>query len=208
MSTTHCTGSRDSKDFRASLASARSGCNDSLGFVLEHCRGYLLAAANAECPGDLAGKIAPSDLVQQTLLEAHRDFGHFQGQRREHMLAWLNRILRNNMLTAIRSYRTTAMRNVGREISATELPEDDPCLEAEGSPVSPASWMIAQEEAWLLERAMERLPDEYRQVVVLRCWHQLSFPEIGKLMQRTPEAVRKLWTRAIKRLKTVLRDLH
>ena len=199
----------DSGEFRDSLSAAREGCNQSLGHVLGTCRAYLLAVANAECPDDLGGKVAPSDLVQQTLLEAHRDFGQFDGQRREHMLAWLNQIFRNNMLNAIRQYRSTAMRQVSREISTAELPEEtDPHLEPDDSSPGPSSWAIAQEESWLLEQALARLPDDYRQAVTLRNWHQLSFVEVGSLMQRSPEAARKLWTRAIKLLQAELKDLR
>ena len=178
----------DADQFRQCVAAAQDGCSESLGRALGECQNYLLAVANAECPRDLAGKIAPSDLVQDTLLEAQRDFQQFGGDRQEQMLAWLNCILRNNMLNAIRRYRLT-----GRSLV-------DPAP-------GPRSWVIAQEETWHLEQALDRLPNDYRQAVLLRSWHQLPFAEVGLLMNRSPEAARKLWTRAIRNLYEELKEL-
>src|SRR5450755_4190289 len=68
-----------SRHLEAWLTAARSGNGDSLGLVLEICRNYLLEIANAELGEDLQAKAGGSDLVQQTFLEAQRDFGQFRG---------------------------------------------------------------------------------------------------------------------------------
>jgi RNA polymerase sigma-70 factor (ECF subfamily) len=52
--------------------------------------------------------------------------------------------------------------------------------------------------------AVERLPEDYRQVLLLRCRDGCSFDEIGNLMQRTSNAAQKLWMRALERLQREL----
>jgi RNA polymerase sigma-70 factor (ECF subfamily) len=59
---------------------------------------------------------------------------------------------------------------------------------------------MAHEQAEALARAMEQLPPDYRQVLELRHQEQLTFGEIGRRMQRTSNAARMLWLRAVERL--------
>src|SRR5262249_7443769 len=99
------------------LAAARDGSDEALGRLLMDCRGYLLMVANRSLEPDLQGKVSPSDLVQETFLEAQRDFGQFQGSRKEEVVAWLSRILLNNLANVSRHFRGTAMRALQREVS-------------------------------------------------------------------------------------------
>ena len=55
------------------VTTARGGSREALGEALESCRAYLLLVANRELDDDLQAKGAPSDLVQETFLEAQRD---------------------------------------------------------------------------------------------------------------------------------------
>src|SRR5262249_7844950 len=74
------------------LAEARAGLTEALGELLQECRNYLLLLANQKCDPDLSAKVSPSDLVQETFLEAQRDFGQFHGASEEELRAWLGRI--------------------------------------------------------------------------------------------------------------------
>lgn len=66
---------------------------------------------------------------------------------------------------------------------------------------SPSELTIAREQAEALERALDRLPTDYCQVIRWRYQDELPFEEIGRLMNRTGNAVEKLWPRAIERLR-------
>jgi RNA polymerase sigma-70 factor (ECF subfamily) len=65
---------------------------------------------------------------------------------------------------------------------------------------APVDEVIAREQAQAVRQAVEQLPEDYRQVLVLRYQEGRSFEEIGRLIRRTPNAARKLWLRAIERL--------
>src|SRR6516162_6479595 len=99
------------------LAAARTGSSEALGQALQACRGYLLLLAKRELDPDLRAKGGASDLVQETFLEAQRDFAHFHGNSAEELRAWLRRLLLNNVANFTRQYRERAKRQVGREVS-------------------------------------------------------------------------------------------
>jgi RNA polymerase sigma-70 factor (ECF subfamily) len=194
--------SRDAAQF---LPAARSGSRDALGQVLEACRDYLLLVANKELDPQLQAKGGASDLVQQTFLEAQRDFGRFQGDSEEELLAWLRRLLLHNLADFTRRYRGTGKRQAERERpllsdSTTNTPEGG----LADSTLTPSGQVMAQEQDEALERAMQRLPEDYRRVLTWRYQEERSFEEIGKLLERTPNAARKLWLRAVERLRQEL----
>jgi RNA polymerase sigma-70 factor, ECF subfamily len=183
------------------LAAARAGSAEALGQTLQACRNYLLAIAGQELDPDLRSKGGASDLVQETFLEAQRAFTNFQGTNEKELLAWLRQILVNNVANFSRRYHY-AKRTVDREI---ELKGDDSAQPAGALPPdpqrTPSSEAVKREQAAALERTLERLPSDYRQAIKLRYFEGRSFEEIGVLMNRSPEAVRKLWSRGMERLR-------
>ena len=183
------------------LVEARGGAADSLGQALEACRGYLLTIAQQELDPELRAKGGASDLVQETFLKAHRHFVHFQGTAEDELLAWLRRLLLNNLADFRRLYHETQKRQAGREIA---LPIGDGSRPRGGGPVakdpSPSAEAMAREQAEAVQRTLDRLPDDYRRVLVWRHQEERSFEEIARLMNRSINAVRKLWARAVQRL--------
>jgi RNA polymerase sigma-70 factor (ECF subfamily) len=183
------------------LSAARAGSRDALGLALEACRHYLLQIAHADLSPDLRAKAGASDLVQETFLEAQRDFACFHGGSEEELLAWLRRLLLNNVANFTRRYRDTAKRVVGREVqlelgSASDLRGGGI---AANTP-SPSGQAMAEEKALAIQQALERLPDDYRLVITLRNQERCSFEEIGARLNRSTDAARRLWSRAIERL--------
>jgi RNA polymerase sigma-70 factor, ECF subfamily len=183
------------------LPAARAGSREALGEALEACRAYLLRIANQGLDADLQAKGGASDLVQETFLEAHRDFARFQGSTEAELLAWLRCLLLNNVANFARSYRATSKRAVGREV---RLESGDSSRAGNADLVagtfSPSTEAMAHEKAEAVARALERLPEDHRRVIMLRNQERREFDDIGRLMDRSPDAARRLWSRAIERL--------
>jgi len=182
------------------LIAARDGQLDAFGRLFEAFRRHLLLLAHRELPLSLRGKIGPSDLVQETAVDARRDFREFRGSTPEECFAWLRSILRNNVVDAVRRYETAQKRAVGREISLTT-----PTGRRQGNMIElpdglPDGSAIRREDAATLVSALGRLSPDHQVVLRLRYWEGLSFVEIGARIDRSPEAVRKLWYRAVARL--------
>jgi RNA polymerase sigma-70 factor (ECF subfamily) len=181
------------------LRQARRGSSESLGQLLEACRAYLLVVARRELRTPLQAKVDAADLVQETFIEATRDFAHFRGENEAQFLGWLRGILRHNLADLSR-YFAMNCRCLTQEVRlrdqwAEEVPS--PLREAQNI----CEQLIAQEQRRALDAALRRLPPCYRQVLRLRYDEHYSFAEIGEALRRSPEAARKLWVRALERLR-------
>lgn len=187
------------------LPAARAGSREALGEVLEACRGYLLLLAQEELDAGLQAKGGASDLVQQTFMEAQQDFARFQGSSEGELLAWLRQLLIHNLANFRRSYRHTNKRRIDREVGLP--PGSSSVAPGERLPSAtptPSMDAMKREQTEALQLALARLPEEYRQVILLRYQEESSFEEIGRQMSRSPNAARKLWLRAIERLQREL----
>ena len=186
------------------LAAARQGNTDALGRLLELYRSYLSLLARLEIDRRLHGKVDPSDLVQETFLEAHRDFAQFQGDGEKEFRAWLRQVLVSNLANLVRRYLRTQGRDVRleRELAAA-MDESSRALDR-GLAVkqsSPSQQAAHREQAVLLADALGQLPSDYREVIILRHLECLTFSEVANHMSRTTDAVKKLWARALVRLR-------
>jgi RNA polymerase sigma-70 factor (ECF subfamily) len=187
------------------LTAARCGEADALGWALESCRNYLLLVAERELDPRLRAKGGASDVVQQTFLEAQQDFGRFHGTSEAELLAWLRRMLLNNVANFRRHWAGTAKRRADREqpLTAPGSSRAGGSWIADGGP-TPSRELMADERDAAVRAAVARLPDDYQQVLRLRYQEDQPFEEIARLMNRTANAVRKLWARAVERLEEEL----
>jgi RNA polymerase sigma-70 factor (ECF subfamily) len=189
------------------FAQSRAGDPAALGRLLEQYRAYLALLARLQIGRRLQGKADPSDVVQEVFLEATRGFPKFRGQTEGELLAWLRRVLATKLGGLVRRYVATRRRDVRREQDlAAELDETSRCLGglvvAPGG--SPSQEAARREQAVLLADALERLPEHYREVIVLHHMEGLSLPETARRMGRTAGGVEKLWARALARLRDTL----
>lgn len=194
-----------SQSWEILIQQARRGCRGCRGQLLDECRGYLLVIANQQLNDRLQAKLGGSDLVQQTLLHAVRDFEDFRGQGAQELFGWLRRILLNQIARAKRDFLETDKRDVSREVplgQRTESHNSASWLPADVE--TPSKQAAAAEDEKRLSLALARLSPPYRRVIELRNRDLLTFTEIGALMSSSPERARRLWVRAIERLR---RDL-
>jgi RNA polymerase sigma-70 factor (ECF subfamily) len=192
------------------LALARAGEQLALGKLLELYRGYLTLLARLQLGRRLQGKADPADLVQDTFLDAHRSWGRFRGTTEAELLSWLRRILAARTADLLRRYLGSQRRDVRleRELAA-ELERSSQDLDAGllAKQDSPSKQVARREEGVLLAAALALLPEDYREVLILRHLEGLTFPEVGQRMGRSLDAVKKLWTRALDNLRRSLKDV-
>jgi RNA polymerase sigma-70 factor (ECF subfamily) len=194
----------DSAGFESSAALVRPAPDPDLGRRLEAYRGSLTLLARAQIGRRLQGKVDPADVVQETFLHAVRDFAQFRGTSDEELAGWLRQILAARLADLIRRYCGTQGRDVRLEQALqVELDQSSQVLDRGlAAPLSSPSEQAARHEraAWLAQ-ALEQLPDDYRDVLVLHHLQECNFPEVARRMGRSVEAVKKLWARALARLR-------
>jgi RNA polymerase sigma-70 factor (ECF subfamily) len=186
------------------IQEARMGTDAVLGPLLDLYRNYLRLLARLEIGRQLQGKLDASDIVQETFLEAHRNFARFQGTSEPQFVSWLRQILAAKAANLLRHYLGTQGRDVRLERElATNLDNSSRALGERliGPWSSPSQQAVRREQSVLLADALERLPADYREVIVLRHLEGLSFPEVARCMGRSVDSVQKLWLRALARLR-------
>jgi RNA polymerase sigma-70 factor (ECF subfamily) len=176
----------------------------------ERFRSYLLLLAQVRLDPMVRARLGASDVVQQTLLEAHRDLAQFRGRTVGQQAAWLRQILARNLANVVRDERRDK-RDVARDQpllaaldqSASRL---ESWLAAEQS--SPSQQVERHERAVRLAEALAALPENQREAVVLRNWDGCSLTEIGKRLGCTTAAVTGLLHRGLRNLRKQLHDLE
>jgi RNA polymerase sigma-70 factor (ECF subfamily) len=175
--------------------------------LLESYRGYLGLLARLQIGRRLQGKVDPADLVQEAFLTAHRHFAQFQGTTEGELIAWLRQILASRLSDLLRRYCGAQSRDVRLERAlAGELDQSSRVLD-EGlvaKQSSPSHQAARREQAVLLADALDRLPPDYREVIILHHLEDLNFPDVAQRMGRTVDSVKNLWIRALARLRRIL----
>jgi RNA polymerase sigma-70 factor (ECF subfamily) len=189
------------------LREARAGDAATLGQLLELYRRYLALLARVQIGRRLQQKADASDLVQETFLKAHRQFANFRGTTEAQFVQWLRQILAASLADLLRRYLGAQGRDIRleREIEGafdqSSVLLDRGLIAAQSSPSQQAA---GREQAVLLADALAQLPDDYRDVLVLRHLEGLTFPEVARRLERTVDSVEKLWMRALARLRQLM----
>jgi len=193
------------------LDRARLGSQSSLGTLLQQYRNYLVVLASMQIEKRLQPRVSPSDVVQETMLRAHKNFGQFRGTTEQELLAWLRQILVNNLAKFVEQHMLAARRDVRREVSmerigaALEHSTIQLAALVPASTKSPSMAVQQREEAVVLADRLAQLPEDYREVLVLRNLQALPFEEVAQRIDRSVGATRMLWLRAIEKLRSVYR---
>jgi RNA polymerase sigma-70 factor, ECF subfamily len=178
------------------------------GRLLEPFRAYLRLLARLHLAPQLRGKLDPSDVVQQSLLQAYQALGQFRGRSETERAAWLRQILARNLAQAVRDFGR-ARRDLAREQSLQAAVDASSArLEAwlAADQSSPSQRAQQSEQALRLAEALEQLPEAQREALVLQHWQGLSLAEIGRHLGRSSEAVAGLIKRGLKQLRHLLRE--
>lgn len=189
------------------LSAFRAGDRSAADVLLRRFEPWLKLMARVQWESRFHAKFDPSDVVQQAMIEALKAAGQFRGTTENEFAAWLRQILAHALAHEIRRYAGTAKRNLAREVPLEqELTQASQqlgdLLAATGT--SPSQQVVHREQSVWLADVLERLPEDLREVILLRNLEGLPHEEIARRMGRSPGAVRMLWVRALARLRADL----
>jgi len=175
---------------------------------LERYRPYLHLLARLHLSPRLQAKIDPSDVVQQTLLQAHARREQQRGQTDAEWAAWLRAILVSVLAQLMRKFGTQKA-DVALERSLVGAVEDSSArLEAwlADDQSSPSQSAMRHEQLRHLADALGQLPAEHRTALELRHLRGASVADIGQQMGRSEASVAGLLRRGLDRLRELLAD--
>lgn len=188
------------------LEKVRSGNSEALGHLLSVYRNYLLVVAANHLDRRLRQRLDPSDLVQEAMLAAHRDFSDFRGGTEREFMGWLRKILVHCIGHAVETHVKARKRDIRREALQQQSADTSDAgmlwiNNLTGRDSTPSEIFGRGEAAIKLVQQLSKLKPEYRDVIIFRNLQGLSFDEVASRMGRKPTNVRMLWLRAIEKFK-------
>jgi RNA polymerase sigma-70 factor (subfamily 1) len=188
------------------LSEVRSGSREALAKLLEQYRPMLLNIASKSIPLELAGKVSPSDAVQETAMDAVRSVHDLRATSEAECRAWFCALLFRNIEDASRKFVFAQMREVGREQPLSTDDSRNLAGLVPGITSTPLEHMLGREEGEQFEVALRQLSQEHRKIIELHSRDGLSFVDIAALYKKSPDAVRMTWKRAVAQLTRELRN--
>jgi RNA polymerase sigma-70 factor, ECF subfamily len=188
---------------------ARGGDPLALGPLLASYSDQLRRLANRQLDDKLRGRVSPSDIVQETLLQATRDIANFRGISDAEFGSWLRRILARKISKSIERHLLAEKRDIRRETflghglqgKLSDLTGHHEHRAVADPRPGPATEVVRSERGEHLAATMSTLPPAYREIIELRNVQGLPFDEIARRLNRTSGAARMLWLRAIDQLR-------
>ena len=193
------------------LILAKAGDGVALGRLLERYRNYVCLLVRLQAGRRLRGKVEVDDLLQEIWLEIHRKIAYFRGGSEREFLTWTRRLIGSILANQVRHYLGTKSRDARLERALVdELDHSSRAMNAGlvASQSSPSQQAVRREQAVLLADALNDLPEDYREVIILRQLEGLRFPEVAARTGRTEASVKNVWLRALARLRLSLEHLQ
>lgn len=187
------------------LDQAAAGDEQARGRLLERHRGRLRGLVALRLDRRLAARADPSDVVQESLVEADRRLGDYLRDRPVPFYVWLRQLALERLVDLHRLHLRAQKRSVRREeISMSLLPDESLMqlaerLAAPGS--SPEARLEREDIRARVRAALEELPPRDREVLAMRHLEQLSVREIAAALGVSEGAVKVRHVRALERLR-------
>ncbi|MEZ6127693.1 MAG: sigma-70 family RNA polymerase sigma factor [Planctomycetaceae bacterium] len=178
--------------------------SDSLSF--ENYRGYLTVMAEAQLDERLQAKVSAEDIVQQVLVKAEAGAAELRDLNTGTVMAWLRSILTHELADTIK-YFYRSRRNVAREVNVgNDVDQSAAGLEAwlNADITSPSQAASRNEEMLRLTKALLTLPEDVRQVVVMKHLKNMQLREISEATNRSVASVAGLLRRGLAKLRQIL----
>ena len=160
--------------------------------AFEQHRERLLSVIYLRMGPQLRTRMDAEDVLQEVAIEAINSWHKLSDE--QNAGAWLVTLAKRKVARILRDQIGVAARNPNRE---RHVLTDLPIADRRSGPVTAAD---RRDRLELLGQALERLPDDYREVILLTKIEGLPAKEVGVRMERSENAVNLLLSRALKRL--------
>jgi RNA polymerase sigma-70 factor (ECF subfamily) len=157
----------------------------------------------------LLARLDPSDVVQEVLAEAHARLNDYLRDQPLPFYPWLRQIAWQRLLKIHRHHHARKRRVTQEGPAVPDLPDEsmgDLAERLAASGTSPSRHALREELRLRVRKALGRLGERDREVLVLRYLEQMSLAEIAAVLGTTEGAVKSRHARALLRLQTLLGD--
>jgi RNA polymerase sigma-70 factor (ECF subfamily) len=192
------------------LDRAGRGDNQARQQLLVRHRRQLRRMVAAHLDRRLAARIDPSDVVQEALADAARKLSDYLRERPLPFYLWMRRLAWERLVKLHRRHLRARCRSVGREETGVLALPDESALELARCLIDvrsgPGERLLREELRGRVRAALDRLPANDREVLVLRYLEQLRHADIAAVLGISEGAVKVRHVRALERLRDLLHD--
>ena len=181
----------DALDSTTLLRRAREGSREALEELYTRCAGKLLSLIRLRMGKHLRAQLESRDILQATMLRSYERLSQFEGGSTDSLMAWLARIAQNEVRDRVDHQQRQ------RRDATLDVPLDGLSQELAATVRSALSRVVWDEQAEQLERALEALDEPKRELVVMRKLEELSFKQIGERLNKSEDACRMAFARAM-----------
>lgn len=199
---------RDSPvDTEELLEQVRSGNKEALETLFQHYRGYLHQVVKMRLDPRVSHRIDASDIIQEAQIVATRRLQDYLNCRPVSFRVWLHQIAHDQLLMAYRKHVQAERRTVNREVSLPEKSSIQLARQLMDNGPTPSQQVVRDEQVKCIRRALGRLSDDDRNIILMRNCEQLSFNDIGYVLDIEPATARKRYGRALIKLSKFTREM-
>jgi RNA polymerase sigma-70 factor, ECF subfamily len=189
------------------LGRAKGGDAGALDALLARHRDYLRRVVEARMDRRLRGRLDPSDIVQEALLDAARGFERYALEAPLPFHLWLRQAACDRLALARRQHLGAECRDLSREVA---LSEQSSLMLARGLRAvagdTPLRNLLEKELAERVRLTLGRLPEADAEVILLRNLEGMSNQEAAAVLGIDPAAASKRYARALVRLEKLMRQ--
>jgi RNA polymerase sigma-70 factor (ECF subfamily) len=196
----------DSEETCRLLERIRAGDREAFDGLLARHRPFLRQLVEMRLDARLRARLDPSDVVQETQLEAFRRLPDFLERRPMPFRLWLRKTVHERLRMAERQHLEASRRAVGRELSIPDASSVLLTQQLASLGPSPSQHLARGELARRVREALARLQDLDREILLMRTFEGLSYAEVGYLLEIDAAAARKRHGRALLRLHKLLTE--
>lgn len=194
------------------LRRAATDDSSAVSQLMKHYRSRVRKLVTIRMDQRLTARIDPSDVVQETLLEAARKLPKYLRHPDVPFYPWLRALAINRLIDFHRQHLGAQRRNVRREEPWTPTLSNESAMQLADRLISSASSPSRRAERNELRQqvrlALERLPDQQREILVMKYLEELSSTEIASVLGIPDRTIRRRHRQAVEQLADLLSDIE
>jgi RNA polymerase sigma-70 factor (ECF subfamily) len=189
------------------LERVSSGSEKALEQVFQHYRDYLYQVVTMRLDPRMSHRIDASDIIQEAQIVATRRLPDYLRRKPVSFRVWLRQIAHDQLLMAYRKHVQAERRTVNREIPLPEQSSIRLARQLMDKGPTPSQQMARDEQVRCIRRALGRLVEDDRNIILMRNFEKLPFDDIGYVLHIESTTARKRYGQALIRLGKIIRDM-
>jgi RNA polymerase sigma-70 factor (ECF subfamily) len=194
----------ESEETQRLLQEAREGVPAARDRLLERHRAYLRRFVEVRLDPKIQARVDPSDVVQETQMEALRRLGRYLDKPPMPFRLWLRQLAYDRLLMVRRQHVQAARRAVQREVALSDRSSLQLAGQVLATESTPSQQLVRHELVRRVRQAVGLLPEGDREVLIMRNLEGLSNREVSQVLAIDPATASRRYGRAVLRLRDIL----